>query len=327
MQLCRYVLQFSVSASFCLISVLRIFAGLPSLKHIRPLWLPWFITSLIFTVPVVLMYFPSFIVTMSTDGIRTINLSGHHLYVAVLLMMPLIILGVGVWYLCYYCRRADKQWAISRYHCVWSLTFMTHLVLGIRIALWSELEIYGDENWDLRGLSDDLWADTVEVNDVDDATSTWMNLYENNTGVWAAYFKTFSILLLGVVSSVVTTLCTKADCLAVETREQLKKIAADAERRRQLEAESNCIQRVKSSICFGDEDDKKRLIREKEATTTNKWTSGNLTPHVELIVVPAQNEHCLDPHHMDPEQLHNFETSIELLLNIKLCISRTKKQD
>jgi hypothetical protein len=203
---------------------------------------------------------------------------------------------------------------------------MIHLVLGIRIALWSELEIYGDENWDLTKLWDDLGDATMDANDVGEATSTWTTWYEDNTGVWAAYFKTFSILLLGAMSSYVATVCTKADCLAVETREQLRKIAADAERRRHLEAEKTCIQRVKSSICLGDEDDKKRLIREKEATTTNKWTSGNLTPHVELTVVPAQNEHCPDPHHMDPEQLHSFETSIELLLNIKLALAGPKKK-
>lgn len=313
-QLCRYVLQIAVPASFCLISVLRIFARLPPLKDIKSLWTPWFITSLFFTVPIVLMYFPSFLVTMSTDGIRTISLSGAHLYVAVLALMPMILLGVGIWYLSYYCARDNKDFPISRYHCVWSLVFMIHLVLGSRIALWSELEIYGDENWDL-GM---LFNKTANVNE---ATGFWMAWYEDNTGVWAAYFKTGSILGLGLMSSQVATLCTKADCLAVETREQLKNIAADAERRRELEAHKTCKDRL-ISMCCGDEDDKMPRIREKEVT--NKWASGNLTPDVELTVVPAPNKHCPDPHNMSPEQLHDFEASIELLLNIKLAWGRKK---
>lgn len=175
-------------------------------------------TSLLLSAPVALMYLPSLLESdAGVEGVRTISLGGAHLYAAVLLMIPLVILGIGLWYLCYYCRREDAEFPISRYHCVWGLAFMIHLIVGIRITLWTEMEVYGDENSDL----------TDALNIQFDADSTWLELYKDNRGYWATYFKTFSIVVLSVLSSTTATMCTKADCLAIETREQLKQIADD----------------------------------------------------------------------------------------------------
>lgn len=79
------------------------------------------------------------------------------------------------------------------------------------------METYGDENTDLAIYSPFNF----------DAGSTSSTLYEDNNGLWATYFKTFSILVLATMSSTTATMCTKADCLAIETREQLKQIADD----------------------------------------------------------------------------------------------------
>eukprot|EP01046_Picozoa_sp_COSAG06_P005298 COSAG06_NODE_235_length_19514_cov_33.329333_4_plen_719_part_00 len=319
-QLCRYVLQVSVPASFVVICLGRIFAGLPPLKTVRSMWLPWFMTAVLLSAPVVLMYLPSLIAAESTAGIRNISLSGAHLYLAVLLMVPLIMLCFAMWYLCYYCRRENRDFPISRYHCIWGFFFMVHLVVGIKITLWTEMTVYGDENWDLR----QLWSGTDELEGAE--TSVWETLYEDNNSLWATCFKTGTILLLGTMSSTAATMCTKADCLAIETHEQMKQIAADAERRRELEADKTCLDKLKTA-CLGDQFDKSKLIREKEATTSNKWTSGNPAPHVELTVVPSVSDHYSHPDKMTHEDLHSFETSIELLLNIKLAMTGKKKID
>lgn len=314
-QLCRYVLQMSIPGSFCAISAVRIFAGLPALRHIKSIWFPLFTSSLFFTMPIALMYVPSFLVSMSVDDVRTISLNGAHLYLAVLLMVPLVILGVGMWYLRSYCGRRASDFPLNRWHCLWSLAFMINLLLGVRIALWTEMKIYGNENQDLKR----LWPGAAKV---DETTSAWTAWYEDNNGNWATYFKAFVILALGFMTSVVTDKCIKADCLSLETREQLKKIAEDAERRRELEAEKGCVEKLRllcdNLRCCRDQDDAKRLIRGKQDTNTNKWTSGNLTPHVELTVAPVMD----DTHYMNSDQLHDFETSIELLLSIKLALDK-----
>ena len=314
-QLCRYVLQISIPGSFCAISVVRIFAGLPALRHIKSVWLPVFTVSLLFTLPIALMYVPAFLVSMSVDDIRTISLNGAHLYLAVLLMVPLVILGVGMWYLCGYCGRRGKDFPLNRWHCVWSLTFVINLVLGVRIALWTEMKIYGDESRDLKLLS----AGTAKAFETISAWTAW---YGDKIGDWATLVRAFFILALGSMSSVVTQKCIKADCLSVETREQLKKIAEDAERRRELESEKSCVENLRllyaNFRCCRDQYDAKRLMGGKQGTNANKWTSGNLTPHVELTVVPAMN----DPHRMNSDQLHDFEASLELLLSIKLALDK-----
>lgn len=97
-QLCRYILQVSVPASFVVICVMRIFAGLPPLQTVKSMWLPWFMTSIFLSAPVALMYLPSLLQSdAGVQGVRTVSLGGAHLYVAVLLMIPLIMLGVALW--------------------------------------------------------------------------------------------------------------------------------------------------------------------------------------------------------------------------------------
>ena len=79
--------------------------------------------------------------------------------------------------------------------------------------------------------------------------------------------------------------------------------------------------------CLGEKFDTAKLIREKEASTSNKWTSGNPAPHLELTVLPSQSEAFFHPHMMTHENLHEFETSMELLLNVKLAMTVKKKID
>ena len=107
--------------------------------------------------------------------------------------------------------------------------------------------------------------------------------------------------------------------------------SATAERRQELEVELTCAEKLKSAIpCVGEKFDTAKLIREKEASKSNKWTSGNPAPHLELTVLPSQD--CpigafSHPEKMSHEDLHIFETSIELLLNVKLAQAVKKKID
>lgn len=329
-QLLRYILQFAAPAAFLFIFTLRTFAGLPPLRTASSLWFPWLIIGLLCSCPLGLMYVPSYLTDYwsTTDDTATnvqavtISLGGVHLYGAVVLMIPLLTVCAGLWYLSCYCGRDGKVWPITIYHGVWGFVFFIHLIFGVYITLWTNSELYhGDENSDLA-----TFLDVLDIFSNNFTTNGLMDLYNaSDDATWKPYFKLGSLTVLGFLSSATATWCTKKHCLAVEKREQLQRIAAEAEARRELVADEKCTHRFKKSICGGGDADATRLLRANAGESANKWTSGNLTPHVELVVIPTEKTEkksgfCRDKCHMDTEELHSFETSIELLLNVKLAL-------
>ena len=127
--------------------------------------------------------------------------------------------------------------------------------------------------------------------------------------------KIATLAILSNISTTVAMKCTQGDTLAKEKAERSQRIAKDAERRALLEQEKTC--KDKLLPCLMKPVEARSLLREGDTSASNKWASGNPTPHLQLTVIPTPDSTHRLNHKLTHDDLHQFDQTIELLLNIK----------
>ena len=285
-QMARYIMYLAFPAAFCAIAVLRIFAGAKPIRYLSDIWHSWVMLTLGFGAPVVLMYIMD--AMQAEKAISTIGVHDHKMYVAVSFMVVQVPIATGIWYL--------KEWfdhnlhnlvLISKWHMVWTIVFMLNLFASIQVCFAGQLS---------------TWPISKEL------------LESDELDYIIGPAKVMALSALSIMASVITSKCVEYDTMAKIQRQQLDALKKDAKRRDQPEEKTKscclCFSRFKSSL------DEQSILRDRSRVGGSKWASGNPDPHCQITVVPKLLEKS--HHKMTNDELHQLETNLELLLNIKI---------
>ena len=131
--------------------------------------------------------------------------------------------------------------------------------------------------------------------------------------------KIATLAILSNISTTVAMKCTQGDTLAKEKAERSQRIAKDAERRALLEQEKTC--KDKLLPCLMKPVEARSLLREGDTSASNKWASGNPTPHLQLTVIPTPDSTHRLNHKLTHSTTSTFPSNLPLPHPLSLCAS------